>query len=69
MKISSMFVCLLLLAGGIAGCAGRSGSAGDGSTAQYNYAAGSCYNAGQGPGYARDYSYGDRYAMGHNRQC
>ncbi len=68
MKISSIAVCLLLV-GSIAGCAGRSGSDGDSSTVQYNYATGSCFNAGQGAGYARDYSYGDRYVMGHNKQC
>ena len=68
MKTPTIILCLLL-AGSIAGCAGRSASDGDSSTAQYNYATGSCFNSGQGTGYARDYSYGDRYAMGHNRQC
>jgi hypothetical protein len=58
---------LLLLAGAIAGCSAPPG--GGAAQQDYNYNLGSCYNSGLGPGYSRDFSYGDRYVSGQNRQC
>lgn len=68
MKPRTRILSLLLLAATMAGCNGPNDG---GSNAQpgYNYNVGSCNGSGLGTGYSRDYSYGDRYVSGQNRQC
>jgi hypothetical protein len=68
MKMPATILSLLLLAGAIAGCSAPN-SGGSAAQPDYNYTLGSCYSSGLGPGYSRDYSYGDRYVQGQNRQC
>lgn len=66
---SPALILSLLLACSIAGCAAPKAGGMTSAGGQYNYASGACYDPGMGTGYARDYSYGDRYLSGHNRQC
>ncbi len=67
MKTPATILSLLLLAGVLGGCSAPNGGGPNTEPGYYN--PGSCNNSGLGPGYARDYSYGDRYAQGQNRQC
>jgi hypothetical protein len=48
-------------------CANTAPQAGNGHDAGY-YNMGNCFDNGQA-GYARDYSYGDRYLSGQSRAC
>jgi hypothetical protein len=67
MKKTVRALSILLLAAIAAGC---STSAGGGSAQpDYYRSLGSCNNNPLGPGYSRDYSYGDRYAAGQTRRC
>ena len=69
MRALVRFLNILVLTCVTAGCAStHSGGAGDAS-GQYQSGSGSCYNPGMGSGYSRDFSYGGRYVLGHNRQC
>jgi hypothetical protein len=68
MRVRTTILGLLLLTGMLAGCAAPNGG-GSSARPDYNYNIGSCYSSGLGPGYSRDFSYGDRYVSGQNRQC
>ena len=67
MKTPATILCLFLFAGALAGCGASNGGSADAQPDYFN--PGACSNSDMGPGYSRDYSYGDRYVQGQSRRC